>query len=187
MASLTYYPSIPQPGDLPSGSQSQILQNFTSIGTWVTEDHFGFGTGTDGEHQQVTLPVPLSSDPGATGNVCVLYTKLASGNPQLFFQTAQGVLELTGDKSGQVTNANPGSVSMFGGIYLKWGPIPTAASGSVSFVSAFPNACYVVTASQNTTGTTRGTLLVSGFSTSGFSYRNSGSGTVSGTYIAIGW
>lgn len=196
MTSLTYFSSIPQPGDLPSGSQKQILQDFTSIGAWVGLDHFGFGTatGTDGWHQQVTLPIPLSADPGVPGsfpNTGILYTKTISGATQLFFQTAQGVLELTGDKSGQVTNANPGSVSMFGGIYLKWGNIPQTgsvlASGTVSFVSPFPNACYVVTASQNTTGTTRGTLLVSSFSESEFAYSNNGTGTVSGTYMAIGW
>ena len=52
---MTYNPSIPQPSDLISNSQSDILDNFSVINTDFGEDHVAFTEGSNqGKHDKVT-------------------------------------------------------------------------------------------------------------------------------------
>lgn len=92
---LTYYPNNPTVNQNPSNSQPQILQNFASIGastmSWTTQDHFGFGTGTDGQHKFVSLPAnPSLSDPGTiSGLGSAIYPAAGSADTssaQLFYR-----------------------------------------------------------------------------------------------------
>jgi len=66
----SYTPNIPQPGDDPSDSQDQILQNFQTLNTAYgsSGDHYPWTntTGTEGrKHAKVTLPgLPTANPPG---------------------------------------------------------------------------------------------------------------------------
>jgi hypothetical protein len=53
---MSYNPSIPQPGDIPSQSQSQFLTNFTQLNTQFGTEHFAFNAASsNGKHKYVTL------------------------------------------------------------------------------------------------------------------------------------
>lgn len=80
----SYTPNIPQPGDDPSDSQDQILQNFQTINSMYGEvgDHYPFTNQnpTEGRrHARVTLPgLPTANIPGnfiptPTNGDCALF------------------------------------------------------------------------------------------------------------------
>jgi len=59
-----YTPNIPQPGDNPSQSQGQMLQNFQVLNTVFGVDHADFTSPIGGQHRQITFPVgPLVGQP----------------------------------------------------------------------------------------------------------------------------
>jgi len=100
MSSFTFYPNIPQPGDNPSMSQGEFLQNFTALGatnSWTTQDHYGFGTGTDGLHKQITFPLQTSPS-SPTNPSSILYTApgSASTNSQLAYKNASASFLVNG-------------------------------------------------------------------------------------------
>ena len=60
----TYSTNIPQPGDDPSVSQNQILENFQVLNTAFSQDHSAFNAPTQGQHKQITFPVsPVTGQP----------------------------------------------------------------------------------------------------------------------------
>lgn len=67
-----YTPNIPQPGDNPSDSQDQILENFQTLETLygTSGDHYSWTNTAPGEssrHAKVTFPgLPTASAPGNT-------------------------------------------------------------------------------------------------------------------------
>lgn len=142
MVNFSFFSSIPQPDDNPTDSQTQILQNFTAIGSstgpgsWTTQDHYGFGTGSDGQHKQITfagnfVPTSPTSPP-------VLFTNNdAFSIPQLFYYTGTA-----NQSANQYVASNNGSTMLMGGIVLKWG-FNNGAS-PVTFAPAFPHACFNV-------------------------------------------
>ncbi len=61
---IPYNATSPQPGDLLSTSQPQLLTNFGSINTLITQDHVTFAGAIPGQHNKVSL-VGLGNYPGA--------------------------------------------------------------------------------------------------------------------------
>jgi len=83
-----YNPNIPQPGDRPSDSQTQILQNFQTLDTVFTVDHVAFSLGINpGKHKQVTFDTVHPAGAPA-GTESVLYTKNVGGVPELFWRNS---------------------------------------------------------------------------------------------------
>jgi hypothetical protein len=60
---MSYNANIPQPNDRIKDSQSQILNNFQAIDTYVGVNHVPFGTADSGKHNYVELPVQASNPP----------------------------------------------------------------------------------------------------------------------------
>jgi hypothetical protein len=189
--SFTFFPDIPQPGDDPSQSQGAILQNFAAIGTpatsppgsWTTQDHYGFGTGTDGQHKQVTFagnnaPAPPVSPP-------VLFTQNdAFLLPQLFYYSGDAA-----HSSNQYVAAINGSTMLLGGIIMKWGQVALAANNqSVSFAGgSFPNNLFSISLNTFNKGNAPGYYSANAVSTAGFQiYQVSGLFPTNVFYIAIG-
>ena len=144
---MTYNPSIPQPTDLISTSQGQILTNFTQLNTQFAGDHVAFNTGSsngNGHHKKVSFDASIT--PAApTGTQSVLYPKTVGSAIQLFFQTASETIQITG---GSAVPAQTGSVWLPGKILLNWGVGVATTGGTVnSFVTGFPTACWGVTMS----------------------------------------
>lgn len=89
MANYTY--NIPQPGDIPAQSQSQILGNFTTIddGTnGFARNHVSYTNATisqRGKHTMVEMPVlPGATIGTALAGEATLYTKTSLGKSQIF-------------------------------------------------------------------------------------------------------
>lgn len=150
---MTYNPNIPATSDNLSTSQGQMLSNFSQLNTIFDHNHFTWDNATSanrGLHRKVDFPVVQGSDPSPTGAAGVVYSKALSGLTQLFFANASQVTQLTGTNSIGAS----GSVTIQGGLILKWGT--SAFSGSstsltVSLPVAFPNNCYFATSTAVTT------------------------------------
>ena len=195
-----YAPTIPAASDLISVSQAQIQNNFEQLNTQFGGavpasggDHDGFYNGTgngSGMHNQVTFTADQTA-PSLTRNgvlgVSGLYTNTVSALSQLFFQNTSGSIQLTG----AATIATPGSVTLPGGIILKWGSFNiTATSASVVFSTAFPAHVWGLVAMPNNiaTGNVKPSVCAANsLTTAGFTaVRDGTSGTAIYTYIAIG-
>jgi len=192
-ASYSYNPNIPQSSDNPADSQGQILTNFASIYSILTSDHFTFGslTATDGQHQQVTLPVPLAGDPSTpSGAAAELYTKAISGIGQLFFINSSGVLPLTGIPLVTTTPSASGyGLSTPWGIVLNWGTIGVGSGGSTSptaltFQVVFPTSCDAIILTSNNSNGSQGNATYSSKSTTGCNLYSASNNSVS--FLAIG-
>jgi hypothetical protein len=97
---MTYQANVPQPNDLISNSQNDILNNFQAIGTTYPTDHVNFNAPGTGFHQKVTFNAPLVTDPNLASPKATAYTKASSAaNSDLYYQygaLASDVVQLTG-------------------------------------------------------------------------------------------
>jgi len=142
----TYTDNIPQPTDIISVSQGQILDNFSQLDTSFGIDHTAFSVGTNiGYHKKVTLQAPLGSDPGKASPIADLYTKTVAGASQLFFQNgalAANVSQLTGNLTSGTSGGNTHyTVVTPWGIIFTFGLCNTSQGGTANtFATAFPTA-----------------------------------------------
>lgn len=144
---MTYSNAIPQPTDLISISQGDILTNFSQLYTVLAQDHIELDDGTvanRGKHKQVTLP-ELGADPATAANERAFYAKAASGVTQLFMRAeSNGTVD---QLTYPYTNAQDGTFVFSGGIRFQWGKETVtagAASVAVTFPVAFSGAPYSV-------------------------------------------
>jgi hypothetical protein len=64
---MAYQANIPQPGDLLSQSQSDLLNNFMALQTLIDINHVDFASGDQGKHKWVTFPVQGAIPPAGSG------------------------------------------------------------------------------------------------------------------------
>jgi hypothetical protein len=128
--------NIPNSGDDPKVSQGQLLGNFGKINEDYAIDHVGLTASSDnGFHKRIVFENVLGVDPNFAANICSLYTKTVSGNPELFFQndnTAVDIFQLT-----NLTVTNTGtnySVTTPWGIKFQFGQ---SATSPITFNSPF--------------------------------------------------
>lgn len=123
---MAYNPNIPQPTDILSQSQGDILDNFQAIDVWVDIDHVDFGAPDEGKHARVSFPVQAPAPSFLAGEIG-LYNFLSpiTGVNQLFIVNSAGA---TTEVNASVlsTNVNPGNnvagwARLPSGILLKWG------------------------------------------------------------------
>lgn len=190
---MTFNPNIPVGTDNLSTSQGQILTNFSQLNTIFDDNHFTWNNATTanrGLHRKVDFPVVLGSDPAITGTASAVYSKSVSGVAQLFFANASQVTQMTGTHS-IVAN---GSVTLQGGLILKWGSSSFSGTGTsltISFPTAFPNNAFVAFANGVTTTGIAANLTTAQLSglTQILINRAGGSGVVSNmtvSYFAVG-
>ena len=193
---MTYNAGIPQPTDLISNSQAQILANFAQInsqfgGTTPTTggDHDGFNNGSGngtGMHNQVTFKANVSA-PSLTRNsvagVAGLYSNLvnlgSASGAGLFFQNATQNIQMTGPFSA----AAEGYTTLPGGIILQWKNISIATTtGTWVFPYAYMSALWSVAIApqQNIT------MWVSASSATGLTITRASSGASGCWAIVIG-
>lgn len=90
---MTYSPNIPQSGDRPSQSQSQLLTNFQQINSIFNANHVPFNdatVGNRGKHKYVSL-LQQSIEPSAVANEAQLYTKSVGGVPAPTYRITNGI------------------------------------------------------------------------------------------------
>lgn len=155
MPTFSYNLNIPNGPNNPSSDQPLMQTNTNSINSLISQDHFTFGTGNDGYHQQVNLVAEAS--PALNGNL-VLYTlnnTAITGGRQVLWakNSAQDLPLFTGPAAGS-TN---GYSSIYGGIILQWGTVaPTSSTTvTVNFLLAgninFPNNIFNVQVTRQRT------------------------------------
>lgn len=179
MTNFSYTDTEPAPNSTPSFSQPLMLVNCQSIEGLIAVDHVGFNSNNGGQHKAIEfnqdtsyVPIPPVSPPQ-------LFTNTVSGLPQLFYYSG----DAAHSANQYVANAN-GSTFLLGGMIMKWGVIgPVGAGGTtITFPVAFPNACYVVTATALSASTP--SVSVSSIGTTSFVAKASSS--TNACYIAIG-
>lgn len=156
---MSYNASIPQPGDLLSASQGQLLVNFDQINQKFGIDHYGLdpATANDGKHKKVTLP-EQSSAPTTGADEGAVYTKDVSGVTQLFYRPSNNGTEvqLSGGSTGWTPGTNSGTL-LFGGLRINFGsalvPLgPGIGTVTVTFHTPFSAAPYSVNITPNAQG-----------------------------------
>jgi len=176
--------TIPNVNNFPGDDAPLMQVNFANINSYLGVDHVLPGAAGNGHHKQVTFNAPLGSDPATPiDDTAYLYTKLINSIPQLVFL----------NKSGNTTNASAnGSVTLFGGIILKWGSY-TGGSGTITFPSAFPNNCFAVLMQPIGTNATIindyvyvANVSASGFTATGTRRTQLISNSINAYYFAIG-
>lgn len=117
---MPYSPNIPLASDVPSQSQAQLLENFTSLNTVFAQDHLAFNAVDGGEHQKITFNSVIA-DPNLGDPKASLYIKTVSGDSELFFEKFKnsGAVNL----SRQLTNLQITTVGSKYGVTTPWGLI----------------------------------------------------------------
>ncbi len=146
---MPYQNNIPKSTDQLSQSQSDILNNFATLDTWVNVDHGGLNAaaGLQGTHFKVSMPVqgaaPVFPTPGTTtGFFTINSGALITNKSETYVhKQRQGVangVDIPMTASILSNNAGPGSIAGWtylpSGILLKWGTASgiTAAGGNIN-------------------------------------------------------
>jgi len=190
---MTYYPTIPQAGDIPAQSQSQFLSNFTEIDTDFGRDHVALtdaDAASRGFHNHTTLPVQVAA-PATTATQVALYCKNdVTGHPNLYFRrpSSGNEIELTAHENPVI--ANNGCTFLPGGILIQWGiaAIPIVSGGIVTIV--FPSAFaapgpYSIIVTPYNASLAATTLAVEHFTVNTFDLYSSRT-NISACWIAMG-
>ena len=147
---MAYNNAIPQPGDLLSKSQADLLANFAEINTFVAINHEAFNSvapHAQGKHKQVEMPVQAAG-PAADATQWSMYCKNnGAGVPSLFLQPSVGLeVDIT-----TAIKADIGQCTLPCGIRMKWGNFALGAGTTTvnpTFVGMgltnFTANCYMV-------------------------------------------
>ncbi len=142
----TYNNAIPQPGDDPSQSQDQILQNFQVLDTAFKVDHDAYNDPNEGKHKKVTFNDQTANLPiSVIGSDLTMYLANDPGFPtlgqQLWIKSSGGFINAITASN----NATGGFSTMVSGIGLAWATVTWASAGnhtinldSSSFGASFP-------------------------------------------------
>lgn len=128
---MPYNANIPQPGDIPAQSQSQLLANFQEISNLIGVNHVNFGSGNEGKHNFVTMPVQGAAPVTAAGELALFsQTSAISGLPAMAWvqQSAGTVVEFT--TAGSLTL---GWFRTPSNILVKWGSNTFTGAGVINF------------------------------------------------------
>ncbi len=193
---MSFTPNIPASGQTLGNSRLQVLNNFASLRTTISNvtqpNHVDVNNSGAGKHTFVQMPVQI---PGAANlplaNEGGLITETVSGKSELFY--VRDAINTYYQMTGPTTISPNGTTMILGGIIIKWGNFGFGAgvgSEPVAFPTAFPNNFYSLSLLPNTTTPINGVGSISFGGTgsnSGFTaYRTNTTGIVTYFYIAIG-
>lgn len=182
---MAYNPNIPQPTDLLSQSQNDILDNFQALQTFLDVNHVDFASGDQGKHKWASFPVQGASPATLATEVAVFsrVSALTTNNELCLRLQANGaVVEMTS----AFKNANGWSF-LPSGILLKWGG--AAAGGAGNFTLTYPvgatipvfNQVFIVLLQAQTAST----AFVTAQTAVNFTVTTSGAGNWD--YLALGF
>ena len=119
-----YNANIPQPSDLLSISQGNLLNNFGAIQALIDINHVDFAAVGAGKHTFVEMPVQ-SPVPTTVGGEVGLYcqTSASTTQPELVFARQAGSSAPAAVQITEFTSAgwtNPGWTKLPSGIMMKW-------------------------------------------------------------------
>jgi len=175
--STPIYEQIPQPGDILSDSQADILNNFTYLRTSLTRDHNisynvnAISDPSQGLHNRVSFIGTGAANPGlAASSVSAVYSFVVASLADLYFKNTGTVgIKLTNSQVGAPVVASPGYTFLPGlsgignGLLVQWGSVmtgtPTIGLATVNFPIAFSAAPFCVQATANNASTITGFSL----------------------------
>jgi hypothetical protein len=197
----TYTPGYPPDGSSLGQTKAVIRNNldgtFQTLGVDHVNNNGSPGSNPAGYHT-VIHQVTQTGDPTTVTGVNQLYSKVVRGDTALFMKSGNGIVQ---QLSGAFTAGASGSVTLPGGIIMKWGvnSAPTSgtfpdgqATGTVTYATAFPGASFVVLTSMINDGTTLhsagSTSVNTAGTTTGFSWQfaSESSDYTGFYYLAIG-
>jgi hypothetical protein len=171
---MSYNNAIPQAGDNPSQSQSEILANFQQLDACIAVNHVQLTDASQGKHKFMQMP-EQSAAPTTAANEGALYTKETSAITELFFRRESDGSEL--QMTGAFSAATNGYITFPGGLIMQWGNAASLSNGStVTFPIAFASACYGVQVTVNRSNTSTISMYVNSVGTTTFKVATDGSG-----------
>lgn len=151
---MAYLNNIPQSTDVPSASQSDLLNNFSSLNTQFSVDHVPLIAGSDnGYHTQVTFN-QVEVDPSLSFPITRLYTKTSTNgtvnnrfNDLYYYESnTSGIMNVVQMTGGGITAGAWASWTSGGGLVQNYNiaSITRTALGSytVTFTRAFTTSTY---------------------------------------------
>jgi hypothetical protein len=197
---MTFNPNVPQPNDLLSDSQVDILQNFSSSNTSFGINHYPFDDATinNGKHKFVQMPVQGSTPVIAAGDGA-LYTRTDGGESQLFYtpdatgNTYQITRCITASSGtfgtftvfdGTQPRVTGGWTFLPGGLLMQYGILTSPVNNdTIKFPVAFNNFCLpTVTAIRSNTDDKTISVKTGSVTLSQFQIIMSGSSLPTGMY-----
>lgn len=144
---MAYQNNIPQPSDLLSDSQSDLLGNFQAIQALIDVNHYDFGTANQGKHFMVSMP-PQSPAPTFAAGEVGLYAFLnptTSQNELYINKTNQStVTQIPATASTLSLTSAPvqgtaGFSYLPSGIYITWGSTTVNGNTLITLPTPTPN------------------------------------------------
>ncbi len=188
---MTFQRNIPQPGDLISVSQDNLLQNFQAINDSYNVNHVLFNLAGDGKHKFVEMPNQTAEPAGAASEITIFsrFTTLpATGVVELWYKrnAEANAFQLTGTNP---TNATKGLTFLPGGLLLQWNTETDVVDNKVyeflDFFSASPYS-IIITPTRDATAV-RSMYVKEGSVTAGqFAIRTSSANFNKLFWMAIG-
>jgi hypothetical protein len=132
---MSWNANIPQPGDLLSQSQSDLLNNFMALQTLIDINHVDFASGDQGKHKWVTFPVQGAIPPAGSGFLAGeigLYNAnySVSTKNELFINKTNQLTVVQVPATASILSANSapaalgaGYTYLPSGILLRWGTV----------------------------------------------------------------
>ena len=187
---MSFTPSIPASGQTLGNSRLQVLNNFASLRTTISNvtqpNHIDVNNSGAGKHIFLQMPnqTPGAANLPASGEGGMI-TRAISGNSELFYvrDAVNTYYQMTGPFVMNVGPPANGSILLFGGLIMNWGFL-TSTAGPFNFVTPFPNNCFGVTFTP-VSGTQRQFAVLS-FNQTQFDVTISGGSTNQAFYIALG-
>jgi hypothetical protein len=186
---MTFQTNIPQPGDLISVSQDDILQNFQAIDAAWNINHEDFNAANQGKHKFVEMPNQTANPAGAASEFTIFsrFTTLpATGSLELWYKRA------TEGTAFQLTGTNPvrnatGYTFLPGNMLMQWRLVSSPSDGAaVVFPIAFSATPYSLQLTAQRNGTSAGDVNGTSLTATGFTLRL-GSNSNTGVWVlAVG-
>lgn len=135
MPAFPYNNAIPQPNDLISQSQPDILTNFASINSIIDINHIDFANANAGKHNVCEFPAPTTFGGTSAGEVA-LFSNVStlSTEPELVFQKQAGsAAPITTIEFTSAAYTTPGWTRLPSGILLKWGASSATGLGTITY------------------------------------------------------
>jgi hypothetical protein len=212
---MPFNPAIPQPNDLLSNSQGDLLTNNISLDASFSVNHLPFSdlTVNNGKHTFVEMlqrplkPVTAAAegtiytkdDPTPTSRTQLFYIGDAGG-PGIEYQLTKCIdaqIAKFATNLAYPSGAVPAGATTVGGwtflpggLILQYGTVtsPGNASTTVNFPFAFPTTCFVMTISIKRTSGSNDNLFINTKTSTTFTYfaSTTGGGFQSFDWVAIG-
>jgi hypothetical protein len=138
---VAYNPNIPQPSDLLSQSQQDILNNFQAIQTLVDVNHVDFASSDQGKHKWITFPSQAAIPPAGSsfaGTELGLYNAVytTTNKQEIFVNKTNQITVVQVPLTASLLSTNSAPASNNGmwtylpsGLILKSGSIQGSLSG----------------------------------------------------------